>query len=46
MTVDWFLKMVRRLGDSEGEVHFLKMAYVQEQKSDLFSVPIVIYARK
>lgn len=45
-TVDLFPKMVHRLGDSEGEVHILKMAYVQEQKSGLFSVPIVTYARK
>lgn len=46
VTVDLFPKMVLHLGDSEGEVHILKMAYVQEQKSGLFSVPIVIYARK
>lgn len=37
--------MVRCLGDSEGEVQVLKMAYAQEQKSGLFSVPIVVYAR-
>lgn len=46
MTVDLFPQMVCCLGDSEGEVQVLKMAYVQEQKSGLFSVPIVIHARK
>lgn len=40
-----FPQMVQYLDDSEGEVQVLKMAYVQEQKSGLSSVPMVIYSR-
>lgn len=45
VTVGLFPQMVRCLGDSEREVQVLKMVYAQEQKSGLFSVPIVVYVR-
>lgn len=46
VTVRLFPQMAHCLGDSEGDVQVLKMAYAQECKSGLFPVPIVIYARK